>query len=99
MSRSGLSGADNPNEAKSTSSSSRPSTDPSDKDWSLASSRTLSAFEGSARRGRVAVILLLLVIRFCTRPEDGGWDGHGWTAAFKREIISALLPVTGRLAA
>ena len=94
-----LCGADNPNEAKSTLSSSRPSTDPSDEDWSLASSRTLSAFVGSAQRGRVAVILLLLIVRFCTRPEDGGWDGRGWTAAFKREIISALLPVTGRLAA
>lgn len=94
-----LCGADNPNETRSTSSSSKPSTEPTDEELSLASSSTLSAFVGSARRGRVAVVLVLLAVRFCTRPEDGGLAGRGCTAAFKREIISVLLPVMGRLAA
>ena len=96
-------GADNPNEARSTSSSSKPSTEPTDEDLSLASSSTLSAFVASARRGRVAVAFVaafvLLAVRFCTRPEDGGLAGRGCSAAFNREIISALLPVMGRLAA
>lgn len=45
-----LCGADSPNEARSTSSSSKLLTEPTDEDLSLASSRTLSAFVGSARR-------------------------------------------------
>ena len=94
-----LCGADSPNEARSTSSSSKPSTEPTDEDLSLASSGTLSAFVGSARPRRGAVVFVLLAVRFGTRPEDGGWDGRGWIAAFKREIITALLPVMGRLAA
>ena len=72
-----LCGADNPNEARSTSSSSKPSTEPTDEDLSLASSRTLSAFVESARRERVTVAFLLLAVRFCKRPEDGGWAGCG----------------------
>ena len=43
-----LCGADNPNGARSTSSSLRLSTEPTDEDWSMASLRTLSAFVGSA---------------------------------------------------
>ena len=54
---------------------------------------------GSARRGRVPVDFILLAVRFCTHPEDGSWDVRGWIAAFKREIISGLLPVIGRLVA
>ena len=94
-----LCGVGNSNEARSASSSSKSSTEATDEDLSLASSRTLAAFVGSARRGRVPVAFVLLAVRFCTRPENGGWDGCCWFAAFKREIISALLPVMGRLAA
>ena len=67
-----LCGADNPNKAKSTSSSLKPSIEPTDEDLSLASLGTLSAFVGSARRGRVAVVLVLLAVRFCTHPVDSG---------------------------
>ena len=65
-------GADNPNEARSTTSSSKQPTEPTDKDLSLASSRTLLTFVGSVQRGRVSVVFVLLPVRFCTRPEDGG---------------------------
>ena len=93
-----LCGADNSSEARSALSSSKLSTAPTDEDLSLALPRTLAVFVGSAQRGRIPVAFVFLAVRFCTRLEDGGWDGHGWIAAFKREIISAFLPVMGRLA-